>query len=114
MKSIFQGIAAAAAVTLGIAAAQGAFANQGETKPSAPAALRDDGGAIQVSQNDNKPEKGANSFTQDQAKTRIEKNGFKNVTDLHIDSDGVWHGRAEKDGRQVSVWLDYKGRVGTS
>jgi len=59
------------------------------------------------------PAKGSNSFTEGQAKSRIADNGFGNVSDLKKDDDGVWRGRAQKNGTQVSVWLDYKGNVGT-
>jgi hypothetical protein len=34
------------------------------------------------------------------------------VTDLRKDNDGVWHGKAQKNGQQSTVWLDYKGNVG--
>jgi hypothetical protein len=60
------------------------------------------------------PAKGANSFTMGEARSRIEKNGFSHVTGLNKDSNGVWHGHADKDGTQTAVWLDYKGDVGTN
>jgi hypothetical protein len=46
------------------------------------------------------PVAGANSFTEGQAKSRIEARGFTNVTGLKKDSDGVWRGTATQ-GRQV-------------
>lgn len=58
------------------------------------------------------PARGSNSFTQGQAQSRMESNGFQNVTGLRKDDDGVWRGSATKDGRQTAVWLDYKGNVG--
>jgi hypothetical protein len=58
------------------------------------------------------PAKGSNSFTEGQAKSRIEGKGYTNVSDLKKDDDGVWRGRARKGGDQVSVWVDYKGAVG--
>ena len=42
------------------------------------------------------PVAGANSFTEGQAKSRIEDRGFKNVSGLTKDSNGVWRGKAEK------------------
>src|SRR3954463_1859809 len=57
------------------------------------------------------PVKGANSFTEGEAKSRIEKLGFANVSDLKKDDKGVWRGRAMKDGRQVDISLDYQGNV---
>jgi hypothetical protein len=59
----------------------------------------------------NAPVAGANSFTQGEAKSRIEKMGFANVSDLTKDDDGVWRGRAMKDGKTVDVSLDYQGNV---
>jgi len=58
------------------------------------------------------PAKGSNSFTEGQAKSRIEDHGYTNVTGLAKDGDGVWRGRAQKGGNQVGVWVDYKGAVG--
>lgn len=57
------------------------------------------------------PVAGANSFTESQAKARIEANGFANVTGLKKDDQSVWRGTATKDGKQVSVALDYQGNV---
>jgi len=59
------------------------------------------------------PVSGANSFTEGQAKSRIESNGFTNVSDLRKDDQGVWRGKAMKDGRSVSVSLDFQGNVTT-
>jgi hypothetical protein len=58
------------------------------------------------------PAKGANSFTMAEAKSRIEKNGFSNVSNLTKDDNGVWRGDAQKGGNTTAVWLDYKGNVG--
>jgi hypothetical protein len=57
------------------------------------------------------PVAGANSFTEGQAKSRIESNGFSNVTELRKDDQGVWRGKATKDGRTVGVSLDFQGNV---
>ncbi|NOG69292.1 PepSY domain-containing protein [Roseicella sp. DB1501] len=57
------------------------------------------------------PAPGANSFTEGQAKSRIEAAGFTNVSDLQKDDQGVWRGRAQKNGQQMSVALDYQGNV---
>lgn len=58
------------------------------------------------------PAHGANSFTMAQAKSRLEKEGFSNVSDLQKDDNGVWHASAQKAGSSARVWLDYKGNVG--
>jgi periplasmic protein CpxP/Spy len=56
-------------------------------------------------------EKGANSFTSGQAKSRIESAGFKDVSDLTKDDQGIWRGTAMRDGKKVQVGFDYKGNI---
>lgn len=56
-------------------------------------------------------ENGANSFTEGQAKSRLEGAGLMNVTDLRKDDQGVWRGKAMRDGRAVTVGFDYKGNI---
>jgi hypothetical protein len=58
------------------------------------------------------PAHGANSFTMAQAKSRMEKEGFSNVSNLRKDDDGVWRGTGDKAGKPAQVWLDFKGNVG--
>jgi len=57
------------------------------------------------------PVAGANSFTEGQAKSRIESHGFTNVDGLKKDSDGVWRGTATQAGKTVKVSLDFQGNV---
>jgi hypothetical protein len=61
--------------------------------------------------NPNAPVEGANSFTEGQARSRIEAAGFTKVTNLTKDPKGVWRGRAMKGGAQVAVSLDFQGNV---
>ncbi len=56
-------------------------------------------------------EKGANSFTEGQAQSRIESAGFSGVTGLKKDGDGIWRGQATKDGKSMAVGFDYKGNL---
>lgn len=56
---------------------------------------------------------GRNSFTQAQAKGRIAKAGYGKIGQLAKDANGVWQGKAMKDGKLVTVALDYKGDVTT-
>lgn len=56
-------------------------------------------------------ESGANSFTESQARSRLMEAGYANVTGLTKDDQGIWRGKAERNGRSVSVGLDYKGNV---
>jgi hypothetical protein len=58
-----------------------------------------------------KPIAGANSFTEAQAKAAIEKRGYTQVAGLVKDAQGVWRGKAQRDGREVAVSLDYQGNV---
>lgn len=58
-------------------------------------------------------EPGANSFTEEQARSRIEAAGFQNVTGLRKDDQGIWRGRATRGGQQVNVGLDYRGNIAT-
>jgi uncharacterized protein with FMN-binding domain len=57
------------------------------------------------------PLKGANSFTEGQAKDRVVAAGFTSVSSLAKDGDGVWRGSAMKDGKSVKVAVDFKGNV---
>lgn len=61
--------------------------------------------------NANAPVEGENSFTEGQAKERIEAAGFTNVSALKQDDKGVWRGTATKDGKETPVGLDYQGNV---
>jgi len=54
---------------------------------------------------------GENSFTESQAKQRIEKAGFTNVGTLIMDDQGIWRGTASKGAMTVHVGLDFKGNV---
>jgi hypothetical protein len=57
------------------------------------------------------PVEGRNSFTEGQAKSRIEASGFADVSGLQKDDTGVWRGTAKKDGKTVDVALDFQGNV---
>jgi putative membrane protein len=54
---------------------------------------------------------GANSFTEGQARDRISDAGFSDVQGLRLDEQGIWRGRAIRNGRQTGVALDYQGNV---
>lgn len=54
---------------------------------------------------------GKNSFTESQAKERISEAGFTQIGALKLDDQGIWRGAATKDGKSVSVGLDYQGNV---
>lgn len=65
-----------------------------------------------TSANAPQPARGSSSFTQNQARRRLERSGFQGVSGLTKDSGGVWRGTATKDGQPVQAWLDYKGNTG--
>jgi len=50
-------------------------------------------------------------FTTDQAKSRIEASGYSDVSGLRRDPNGVWQGKAAKDGLTVNVTLGADGKV---
>lgn len=57
------------------------------------------------------PVPGANSFTEGQAKSRIEGAGYTDVTGLKKDANGVWTGSAKKGGKSTNVKVDFQGNV---
>ncbi|KQQ61190.1 MULTISPECIES: PepSY domain-containing protein [Rhizobium/Agrobacterium group] len=57
------------------------------------------------------PVEGANSFTEDQAKTRIQEAGYTDVKDLKKDDKGIWMAAGMKDGKSVMISMDYQGNV---
>jgi len=59
------------------------------------------------------PVAGANSFTEGQAKSRLESQGFTEVSGLAKDDQGVWRGKAKKGGATVNVSVDFQGNVVT-
>jgi hypothetical protein len=73
--------------------------------PSNPAVKTKEGN------NPGAPVAGANSFTEGQAKARIQARGYANVSGLAKDTNGFWRGTAMKDGKSVNVTLDYQGNV---
>ena len=57
------------------------------------------------------PLKGANSFTENQAKERAMAAGFTDVSALTKDADGIWRGTAAMNCKVGKVAIDYKGNV---
>ena len=112
-------IAAVASLTIGSSIAQPAnppvTPDPGKTalprsfdltlEPSPPAIKTTEGN------NPGAPVAGSNSFTEGQAKARIESRGYSNVTSLKQDDMGIWRGKAEKDQKSMDVSLDFQGNV---
>jgi hypothetical protein len=60
------------------------------------------------------PLKGANSFTEGQAKDRAIAHGnVESVSGLKKDDDGIWRGSGTQGGKTVEIAVDYKGNVVT-
>ena len=108
MKRFFATTAAIAALA-GATFAGGAFAQT--AAPSANPNASTPAVASPNANNPGAPAAGANSFTEAQAKSRIEKAGYSNVSGLSKDKDGIWKGTASKGGTSVVVALDYQGNV---
>lgn len=90
--------------TAGAAMAQSA-SPPANHNPSTPAVSTNKGN------NPGAPAAGANSFTEGQAKSRIEAAGYSDVKNLAKDKDGVWRGKGSKGGKSMDVGLDYQGNV---
>jgi len=56
-------------------------------------------------------ESGANSFTEGQARARLEDAGFTNLQDLRKDDAGFWRARAMQGGAATEVAMDFRGRI---
>ncbi|TWF47847.1 PepSY domain-containing protein [Neorhizobium alkalisoli] len=88
-----------------------ALSAHSQTTPSANSSGDTPAVATPDTKNATAPVEGANSFTQDQAKSRIEKAGFSDVKNLMKDDKGIWMATGMKDGKSVNVALDYQGNV---
>ncbi|MDU0341854.1 PepSY domain-containing protein [Bosea rubneri] len=79
----------------------GAYAQTSTTSPAPTPAPADA----------NAPLPGANSFTEGQAKSRLEANGYSAISELKKDDNGVWKGKATHGGQPVTVSVDYRGNI---
>ena len=57
------------------------------------------------------PVPGKTSFTEGEAKDRIEKHGYVIVTNPLKGDRGIWYAQATKDGKAVRLMVDYQGNV---
>ena len=102
MRQIIAAALFTSMATLAIAQTANPPANPNPPTPAIPNKDQNNPGA---------PAAGANSFTEAQAKSRIEAAGFTNVSDLTKDKDGVWRGKGTKGGTAHDVGLDYQGNI---
>lgn len=116
-RLILSAFAATLLSTAAIAQTSSPSSNQTQPPAPAPAPMAPKAtepsttGSTAPRQDANAPLPGANSFTQAQAKSRIEQQGFTGVSELAKDDKGVWRGNATKDGKGVTVTLDFRGNV---
>ena len=94
--------AAALSLVTSVAFAQGTPAQSGPQNPAVKS-MHDN--------NSTAPVAGANSFTRSEAIKQIEAKGYTHVTGLKKDKDGVWRGKATKDGHAGPISVDYQGNV---
>jgi hypothetical protein len=64
--------------------------------------------------NSNAPVAGRNSFTEGQARSKIEDAGYTGVIELKKDDNGVWRGKANKGGSVEAVSVDFQGNVNSA
>ena len=102
MRQILPAIIIVCATSAAMAQSPTPRANQDPSTPAISNTDRNNPGA---------PAAGANSFTEGQAKSRLEGAGYTNVTALAKDKDGVWRGKGSKGGKTMDVSLDYQGNI---
>ena len=56
-------------------------------------------------------EKGANSFTEGETRSRLAGAGLSDISGLHKDDQGIWRGKGMRDGKPVEIGFDYKGNI---
>jgi hypothetical protein len=117
MRLVLVTLTAAALSTAALAQTGGPSSTmQPGTSATTPSATGTSNPAVDVKpagspQSTGSVEPGANSFTEGQARSRIEAQGFQNITDLRKDDQGIWRGKAQKNGQSANVMLDFKGNV---
>lgn len=86
-----------------------AYAQDTGTKPATE--LETPAVATPDTANPSAPVPGENSFTEAQAKERIESKGYSEISGLTKGEDGIWNATAMKDGKPSTVKLDYQGNI---
>ena len=101
------------AAVLGVIGAGGAFAQTVTTTQPANAPMVSPmvSTTSPDSTNPGAPVAGANSFTEAQARSRLEAHGYTDVSGLTEDDQSIWRGKATKDGSVVNIALDYQGNI---
>jgi hypothetical protein len=115
MRSSFAIAIATTTLLIGSAFAQEQTTPQAAQAAQAPAASSPGNPAVKTGEG-NTPDAtaavaGANSLSEGEAKSRIESQGFTNLTALKKDDQGIWRGKAQRQGKPVDVALDFQGHV---
>lgn len=50
-------------------------------------------------------------FPKNEARQRLEANGFREVSELQLDEKGIWRGQATASGKRVNVAVDVQGEI---
>jgi len=88
--------------------AQAQIGTQPGTSTTTPrAADRNDSAVVAASQ----LESGSNSYTEGQARSRLEANGFGAISNLRKDDNGFWRATATRGGNSGDVAMDFQGRI---
>ncbi|WP_375309665.1 hypothetical protein WHZ77_20875 [Bradyrhizobium sp. A5] len=103
-------------VCISLFAAATAFATAPASAQNPPAQSGPNNNAVNTAgqNNSDAPVAGRNSFTEGQAKSKIEDAGYSNVTELKKDDKGVWRGQASKGGSAIAVSVDFQGNVNSA
>ncbi len=110
-------IGVAAAALVGCSPAAESTPNATESAPAvspsveAPGAPRNEAVAADGNMNATGQTPGANSFTESQARERIEAAGYTGVGALTQNAEGLWQGSATREGAETRVSVDYRGAV---
>jgi hypothetical protein len=104
VKQLFIAALIGAAV-IGSSAAQAQTPPSSSTTPPAVATGKGDSNTTAA------PVAGKNSFTEGEARDRLEKHGYTAVSGLMKDDQSIWRGTAMKDGKSVAVAVDYQGNI---
>jgi hypothetical protein len=104
MKSLFILAATAGLLSANAAMAQSAATNSSPTPPAVASGAAD-------SKTSAAPVAGKNSFTAKETTKRLHDHGYSQVKGLTKNADGIWMGKAVKNGAPVNVAVDYQGNI---
>jgi len=107
LEELVKKFLSAAVLTLGLTGAAVAQTPPATNSTTPPAVATGNGDSNTTAA----PVAGKNSFTEAQARKRLQKHGYHAVSSLTLDDSQVWRGTATKHGKSVEVAVDYQGNV---